>query len=80
RVLLSLLAREDFAAKEFRAWLPRAWPRPAAKVDPTELARSHNRRHLLLSLLGLLQIERRALPHADAVRTSLTDLLRVWQG
>jgi hypothetical protein len=79
RVLLSVLAREDFAVKEFIAWLPRAWPRPA-KVEPAELARTHNRRHLLLSLLGLLQIERRALPHADAVRTALTGLLRERQG
>lgn len=80
RVLLSLLARSDFAAPQFTAWLPRAWPQPAAKVDAPELARAHNRRHLLLSLLGLLQIERRPLTHADTVRTALTNLLRERQG
>lgn len=80
RVLLSLLAREDFAVQGFIAWLPRVWPLRSAKVDLSELARAHNRRHLLLSLLGLLQIERRALPHADAVRTALTNLLRERQG
>jgi hypothetical protein len=34
----------------------------------------------MLSLLGLLQLERRALPHVAAVRDALADLLRERQG
>jgi hypothetical protein len=79
RVLLSLIARSDFEVAAFTAWLPAAWQPPGAVIDGASLARAHNQRHLMLSLLGLLQIDRRSLPQAATVHTALTELLRARQ-
>lgn len=77
RAVLALAAREDFAAPAFAAWLPTAWPaRPPGTSSLAELAREHNRRHLLVSLHALLAVEARPAASLPAAREALAAHLR----
>lgn len=72
RALLSLVGREDFAAEAFATWVATTFAPLAAKPPAVvDLAREHNRRHLLLSLHALLVVERRELPGLVAARDAV---------
>lgn len=77
RAVVSIAAREDFAADGFRTWLAAAWPAPAAGAappTPASLARDHNRRHLFTSLHALLTVDER--PALAAARVLVAAHLR----
>lgn len=61
RVVLALAARDDFDGAAFAHWLPQAWPPlPAGTPSLVDLAREHNRRHVLTSLHSALLVDERA--------------------
>lgn len=72
RALLPLVGRDDFAEDEFAAWVAATFaPPPATAPSTKDLAREHNRRHVLLSLHALLTVERRELAGLAAAREAV---------
>ncbi|MEZ6037740.1 MAG: DUF2785 domain-containing protein [Planctomycetota bacterium] len=71
RALLALCARDDFDVAAFEKWLTELAGTRYAGTDTEQLARNENRKHVLVSLFTLLQLDRRQSQPLAAARAAL---------